>query len=73
MVNAFDKISVSVRRAYNVNRCQQDHLDSKVSTLENEHRKSMGLLALEQLDTIHSSPKVFKNSIQITTKTSTGA
>jgi hypothetical protein len=48
MVNAFDKISVSVRRAYNVNRCQQDHLDSKVSTLENEHRKSMGLLALEQ-------------------------
>lgn len=48
MVNAFDKISVSVRRAYNVNRCQQDHLDNKVWTLENEYRKSMGLLALEQ-------------------------
>ena len=48
MVNAFDKISVSVRRAYNVNRCQQDHLDNKVWTLENEYRKSMGLLAREQ-------------------------
>ena len=48
MVNAFDKISVSVRRAHNVNRCQQDHLDNKVWSLENEHRKSMGLLAREQ-------------------------
>ena len=48
MINAFDKISVSVRRAHNVNRCQQDHLDSKVWTLETEHRKSMGLLAFEQ-------------------------
>lgn len=48
MVNAFDKISESVRRAHNVNRCQQDHLHNKVSTLENEHRKSMGLLAHEQ-------------------------
>lgn len=48
MVNAFDKISVSVRRAHNVNRCQQDHLDNKVWSLENEHRKSMGLLAREK-------------------------
>lgn len=48
MVNAFDKISLSVRRAHNVNRCRQDHLDTTLSTLENEHRKSMGLLQLEQ-------------------------
>ena len=48
MVNAFDKISVSVRRAHNVNRCQQDNLDNKMWSLENEHRKSMGLLAREQ-------------------------
>ena len=57
MVNAFDKISVSVRRAYNVNRSQQDHLDNKVSTIENEHRKSMGLLVHEQKQFIRTRRK----------------
>jgi hypothetical protein len=57
MVNAFDKISVSVRRAYNVNRSQQDHLYNKVSTIENEHRKSMGLLAHQQKQFIRARKK----------------
>ena len=64
MVNAFDKISVSVRRAYNVNRSQQDHLDNKVSTIENEHRKSMGLLAHEQKQFIRTRRKFSNISLK---------
>ena len=54
MVNAVDKVSVSVRRAFNINRCQQDNLDNKVWTLERECRKSLGLLSFEQRKFIRS-------------------
>ena len=54
MVNAVDKVSVSVRRAFNINRCQQDNLDYKVWTLERECRKSLGLLSFEQRKFIRS-------------------
>ena len=54
MVNAVDKVSMSIRRAFNVNRCQQDHLDNRVWTLEQECRQSLGLLSLEQRKFIRS-------------------